>query len=161
MRCDLKVINAMVCETFNGKIINENTFDVIGNNESCFIHKANNNNKVDTLIKLIKVFEDLSKGECIVLKYIIESKIRLYEEYNKLSYTFDANSDFYIDIKQSTGYGYINAKDSLNNLYKKNIIIKQFIPDSDNLFKNRYSLNSQYCTENIITNKCKAIVINL
>ena len=131
----------MVCETFNGKIINENTFDVIGNNESCFIHKANNNNKVDTLIKLIKVFEDLSKGECIVLKYIIESKIRLYEEYNKLSYSFDANSDFYID--------------------KKNIIIKQFIPDSDNLFKNRYSLNSQYCPENIITNKCKAIVINL
>ena len=103
----------------------------------------------------------MSKGECIVLKYIIESKIRLYEEYNKLSYTFDANSDFYIDIKQSTGYGYINAKDSLNNLYKKNIIIKQFIPCSDNLFKNRYSLNSQYCPENIITNKCKAIVINL
>ena len=75
----------MVCETFNGKIINENTFDVIGNNEIWFIHKANNNNKADILIKLIKVFEDLSKGECIVLKYIIESKIKLYEEYNKLS----------------------------------------------------------------------------
>lgn len=151
----------MVCETFNGKIINENTFDVINNNESCFIHKSNDKNKADIIIKLIKVFEDLSKGECIVLKYIIESKIKLYEEYNKLSYSFDANSDFYIDIKQSTGYGYINAKDSLNSLYKKNIIIKQFIPDSDNLFKNRYFLNSQYCPENIITNKCKAIVINL
>lgn len=161
MRYDLKVINNMVCETFNGKIINENTFDVINNNESCFIHKSNDKNKADIIIKLIKVFEDLSKGECIVLKYIIESKIKLYEEYNKLSYSFDANSDFYIDIKQSTGYGYINAKDSLNSLYKKNIIIKQFIPDSDNLFKNRYSLNSQYCPENIITNKCKAIIINL
>ena len=138
----------MVCETFNGKIINENTFDVINNNESCFIHKSNDKNKADIIIKLIKVFEDLSK-------------VKLYEEYNKLSYSFDANSDFYIDIKQSTGYGYINAKDSLNSLYKKNIIIKQFIPDSDNLFKNRYSLNSQYCPENIITNKCKDIVINL
>ena len=40
MRYDLKVINNMVCETFNGKIINENTFDVINNNESCFIHKS-------------------------------------------------------------------------------------------------------------------------
>lgn len=121
MRYDLKVINNMVCETFNGKIINENTFDVINNNESCFIHKSNDKNKADIIIKLIKVFEDLSKGEYIVLKYIIESKIKLYEEYNKLSYSFDANSDFYIDIKQSTGYGYINAKDSLNSLYKKNI----------------------------------------
>ena len=68
MRYDLKVINNMVCETFNGKIINENTFDVINNNESCFIHKSNDKNKADIIIKLIKVFEDLSKGECIVLK---------------------------------------------------------------------------------------------
>lgn len=44
----------MVCETFNGKIINENTFDVINNNESCFIHKSNDKNKADIIIKLIK-----------------------------------------------------------------------------------------------------------
>lgn len=153
----------MVIDTFNGKIINESKFNVTNKNEICYVNRNNIDNKIETLIKLIKVFDSLSKGECIVLKYIIESKIRFYEDYKKIVYEFDANSDFCIDIERTTGYNYVSIKDSISNLHKKNIIIKCRVPDTDTdtFYKNRYLLNSQYCPKNIITNDCKSIIIDL
>lgn len=151
----------MVLELFNGKIINEDKLEVINKTESCFIDRQNIESKVDTLIKLIKSFDNLSKGECIVLKYIIESRIKLFEEFNKVIYEFEANSDFCTDVERYANYNYASIKDALSNLYKKNIIIRCRVPGTDEFYKTRYSLNSQYCPKNIITNTCKAIIINL
>ena len=97
MRYDLKVINNMVCETFNGKIINENTFDVINNNESCFIHKSNDKNKADIIIKLIKVSNLFNLFFCdLAIKWKVSAAVPSAKwEVTKESSNFNSISEIF------------------------------------------------------------------